>query len=575
MGSKEDLIKKLKSRVQESDINELTKELARNMDKEIEELNMQPKNLLWARSVKELSSKTNENAEAYKLCNNKGILSNLLVEADKILEKEAQKENSNSINQARKYDEAIEVLSKESYSEDWAERLEKLNDEVKSSNIVVRSNMKNFNKLENLVKNIDKLKAQGIIENITLLSQNSKSLIWCDDVVELYNQVRRLPSKVRIAVNNLNVLEDLYDNVENYRSLINANKSLKQLANLTKLTPSKYNEVSDIITTVNSIDANSSLIDKTLFNKIVNLKNEYDNEKEIQQKEEKARLEKEKKEKKAIEDAKKAKEKAEKKRLMEEEANRKAIEAEQRRKEKEILQASVSISLSKIAKTKEGKTVKFGKYMQKNSSMEDIEWVVLKQEYGKALLMSVNILEAGISPTADYSDDDYKKYIINWSANAVRKWLNNQFFNIAFNEVEKEYVMEINHNTLYKNENKRDWGILNFNEQKSNIYSCNTTDKVFVLSTEDLDTYSKSLRKNRTAKATIHASQNGLFVTKKNGAWYTRDNFNVHNLTKDRYVYDMLFIDAKGEIYSKSCENPTQSNNLKNIGIRPVIWVKY
>ena len=364
--------------------------------------------------------------------------------------------------------------------------------------------------------------------------------------------------------------------MDNYRTLINTNKSLKKLSSLSALTDSNYKEVSNIISTINNIDANSNLIDKTLLNKLVNLKQEYEAEKDAKQKEEKARLDKEKKEKKAIEDARKAQEKIEKQRQAEEAARLKAIEEEEKRRKTEALRAEVSLELSKIAKTKEGKTVKFGKYMQKNSNMEDIEWVVLKQEYGKALLMSVNILEAGISPTATYNADDYKQYIINWSANAVRTWLNNTFFKTAFNDVEQDCIIEINHDTFYRNENTCNPGyIIPFNKQESELRTCNTKDKVFILSTEELDKYSKAVKKYKVAKTTIHASQNGLNVTKKVGPWYTRDNINTYNLTTKVYYYDMLFIHVNGDIYSKRCESPSHSNNLKGIGIRPVIWVKY
>ena len=118
-----------------------------------------------------------------------------------------------------------------------------------------------------------------------------------------------------------------------------------------------------------------------------------------------------------------------------------------------------------------GDIIKFGKYEQDGddtNGKEDIEWQVLSQEDGRALVISKDIL-------------DIKKYDTNnsgttWENSQLRNWLNNDFMNEAFSTDEKlcipEVTLENKNNSVYNTPGGND-----------------TEDYVFCLSFEEAEHY--------------------------------------------------------------------------------------
>lgn len=97
---------------------------------------------------------------------------------------------------------------------------------------------------------------------------------------------------------------------------------------------------------------------------------------------------------------------------------------------------------------------------------EPIKWTVLKREGNKALLLSKNILD---SQMFDFSSNNYAE-------SYIRKWLNNDFYNTSFTNIEKEkiqnYAVDNDLTSMLTNENS---------------YACeDTNDKVFLLSIKDV-----------------------------------------------------------------------------------------
>lgn len=87
-------------------------------------------------------------------------------------------------------------------------------------------------------------------------------------------------------------------------------------------------------------------------------------------------------------------------------------------------------------------SIKLGKYEQdnnKDNGEEDIEWIVLKKDGTKLLLLSKYIL------------DKYEYYdgtgFIEWNESNLRNWLNTYFYNTAFDEEEKSFIIR----SAYKN----------------------------------------------------------------------------------------------------------------------------
>ncbi len=121
-----------------------------------------------------------------------------------------------------------------------------------------------------------------------------------------------------------------------------------------------------------------------------------------------------------------------------------------------------------------GDTVFFGQYEQDNdltNGAEEIEWLVLAKEDGKALLISKYALDS--IPYNDYKQD------VTWETCSLRPCLNDVFFNKAFNEAEQKRILTttlpVEKNTTY--------------DISAGI---DTTDKVFLLSAAEAKKYFSS-----------------------------------------------------------------------------------
>ncbi|MCR5660962.1 MAG: serine/threonine protein kinase [bacterium] len=147
-----------------------------------------------------------------------------------------------------------------------------------------------------------------------------------------------------------------------------------------------------------------------------------------------------------------------------------------------------------------GSYVTFGRYPQNNSDTpEPIEWLVLRNNINQALLVSKYGLEC--LPFHYVSAD------IGWCDCDLRKWLNDVFFNRAFNVDEQRCILE---SVIYTNDN-----------DAYSIKGCGETlDKVFCLSTEEAKHFFSS-RKQRKCKPTAYAVSNGAFEDNDTGCcWY-------------------------------------------------------
>ena len=119
-----------------------------------------------------------------------------------------------------------------------------------------------------------------------------------------------------------------------------------------------------------------------------------------------------------------------------------------------------------------GDTVTLGMYCQNSLSRKDpIEWIVLKREGSKALLISKYLLSCKMY-NREYVDTT-------WETSSIRKWLNNEFLKEAFSEIEQkniQYTKIITQDNLVR---KTKGGNM-------------TVDKLFILSTEEANLYFSS-----------------------------------------------------------------------------------
>ena len=189
-------------------------------------------------------------------------------------------------------------------------------------------------------------------------------------------------------------------------------------------------------------------------------------------------------------------------------------------------------------------TVKFGRWDQvDNNAFDDIEWLVVKKEKGKALLLSKYCLE---KLKFHKSNRDKK---LTWATSDLRKILNTTFYDRAFNDEEKANIL----NTEVSLDGK--------------IYSDNTvTDKVFILSESELFHYCGNFyeSKNKFESAgTPVANTMGTFSV--NSYWLRTPGGLSNDFYKDFKIFDFAAITTG--------TTPSIDVEWEN-GVRPAIWVK-
>ncbi|MCR5823746.1 MAG: SH3 domain-containing protein [Lachnospiraceae bacterium] len=141
---------------------------------------------------------------------------------------------------------------------------------------------------------------------------------------------------------------------------------------------------------------------------------------------------------------------------------------------------------SDLTKAKAGEIVLYGKYEQDNdpdNGPERISWFVLDKQGDNLLLLSVYALES-----MAFNGDSVKGWYA-WEDSDIRKWLNGEFYATAFTleqqaSVNKSFLINDYH--IYVDKPMSDKGY---------SYDANpgidTTDRVFLLSTEDVIKYFK------------------------------------------------------------------------------------
>ena len=178
----------------------------------------------------------------------------------------------------------------------------------------------------------------------------------------------------------------------------------------------------------------------------------------------------------------------------------------------------------------------FGKYEQDGNTdngKENIEWIKLKEENGKALFISNKILDA-----KQY--DSSSTASIKWANSSLRNWLNENFYKTAFSDSEQKAIVKTQIQTPGVHDNST------------------SNDYVFLLSLEEVGTVLTSYT-SRRAKVTPYAEANGVQNSELGGWWWLRTKISD---------YGAALIENDGNIRSIG-----YNGNLKTIGVRPCIWV--
>lgn len=190
----------------------------------------------------------------------------------------------------------------------------------------------------------------------------------------------------------------------------------------------------------------------------------------------------------------------------------------------------------------------FGTYEQDNdvsNGKEEIEWQVLAKEDYRVLLISKYALDC-VQYNSEWED-------VTWETCTLRKWLNETFINSAFNSDEQALIPETN-----------------VSADKNPKYSTNpgnaTKDKIFLLSISEVNKYFLS-DDERMCAATDYAKAQGAYISDDNtvggkGAcwWWLRSPGHSQHHAADVY--------SAGSVY--------RYGDLVNYGrgsVRPALWI--
>lgn len=174
-----------------------------------------------------------------------------------------------------------------------------------------------------------------------------------------------------------------------------------------------------------------------------------------------------------------------------------------------------------------GDYIEFGNYPQTSEGkIKPIEWLILAREGNKILMVSNYGLD-----TKRFDDDSN-----DWKSSEIRQWLNNDFYNKAFNEKDKKFIKSFK------------------------------GDKVFLLSKEEAEGYF-FYDSARRCKPTDYAVKNGAMVYKTNfkkveagySYWLLRSPY-------PSFSDSLYYVDGDGIIYFIIVQ-------IDDTLIRPALWV--
>lgn len=178
---------------------------------------------------------------------------------------------------------------------------------------------------------------------------------------------------------------------------------------------------------------------------------------------------------------------------------------------------------------------------------EPVKWRVLKEENGKAFILADLALD---SQQFDYADGNSGN---NYAKSSIRKWLNETFYNTAFNVKEKATIVT----TLVDN------GVEGTGYTSSDFVCEDTNDKVFLLNYAEANQYfEKSVDRimSRTDYARCQGAKGGSMATDPCW-WWLRSPVNSKVAPGARTI-DRDGNDQYGDITQQT-----------TIGVVPAMWI--
>lgn len=204
---------------------------------------------------------------------------------------------------------------------------------------------------------------------------------------------------------------------------------------------------------------------------------------------------------------------------------------------------------------------------------EAIKWLVLTKQNGKAFLLCDIAIDSQeyYNNERDRTINESDVYASNYEYSNIRKWLNDNFYNTAFNLAQQSLIqitsVDNSERSTNTNDDKKAWN------KGTNIYACpNTNDKIFLLSEQEVTNTSYGFNKDWTVsdearpfESTDYAKAQGCYAS-TNSNYSGNCYFWLRSPHFEKGV--VMYIDEDGNsIYHCSV-------NCTRLGVLPALWIE-
>lgn len=186
-------------------------------------------------------------------------------------------------------------------------------------------------------------------------------------------------------------------------------------------------------------------------------------------------------------------------------------------------------------------TIEFGRYPQASKNENAlIEWLVLKNDGSKALLISKYAL--------DCQQYNTSRTNVTWETCTLRKWLNGAFISNAFSHEEQAMILSTT------------------TESADTEESADTKDRVFLLSIAEAEKYFGS-DSTRQCQGTVYCYAQGAYKARNGNCWWwLRSLSSPHSFNFDnRYAF---YVFSHGKVSREG-----SSADYDRIAVRPALWI--
>ena len=207
-------------------------------------------------------------------------------------------------------------------------------------------------------------------------------------------------------------------------------------------------------------------------------------------------------------------------------------------------------------KAKVGDVIVFGTYEQDGNTAngkEPLEWLVLAREGNSLLLVTLY----GIEHMQFHSSLEK----VTWETSALRKWLNNDFIQIAFSNAESDAIKKT---TVVAEKNP---------EYPNSPAGNDTEDKVFILSVQEAELLftDNNARKCSPTEAAI-AAEPDAFSRMSSKAWYAKHSYGCSWWLRSPGMYKDLYVSYVGK-YGNITGGGQVYMSGTDFCVRPAMWI--